>query len=224
MRTRKKTWTEKELTDNSRVIHNPSEYKGRWQEYFQNGNPIHLELGCGKGRFITGMAAENANINFIALERDPTIIAMGARLSKKLDGSLGFMLGDVRDLRECFGEGEISRIYINFCDPWPNKKKWAKRRLTHTAFLDLYEDILNECGEVFFKTDNRELFEFSLNQFCEKGWRLRNISLDLHNSGYGQMSHADHMTEYEEKFSSQGFPIYRCEAYINCANERKALE
>ena len=119
------------------------------------------------------------------------------------------MVIDVKDLTSYFEVGEIKRIYINFCDPWHRKRKWAKRRLTHRNFLSLYESLFGKSGEIFFKTDNRHLFEFSLNEFADKGWRLKNISLDLLNSDY----EGNIMTEYEEKFSSEGFPIYRLEGY-----------
>ena len=113
----------------------------------------------------------------------------------------------MENLSEFFEPGEIKRLYINFCDPWP-KKKWAKRRLTHKNFLEKYKGLFGSEGEIFFKTDNRGLFEFSLNELCGNGWLLSNISLDLHSSGF----EGNIMTEYEEKFSSRGFPIYRCEA------------
>jgi len=113
------------------------------------------------------------------------------------------------DLDKYFDVNEISRIYINFCDPWENKKKWAKRRLTYVKFLDLYAKILTDKGEIFFKTDNEKLFEFSLNQFAEKDFLLKNITFDLHNSDLAE----NIMTEYEEKFSSKGINIFRLEAY-----------
>lgn len=210
MRVRKKAWTQKELSANSRIISNPADYKGKWSGYFGNENPIHAELGCGKGRFITEMAAANGHVNHIAVEREAHVIVTGAKAARERGLQLAFVLGDVQDLALFFAPGEVDRLYINFCDPWPNRKKWHKRRLTHWKFLDLYSEVFGGRGEIFFKTDNRELFEFSLNQFCDRGWRLGNISLDLHKSG----SEGNIMTEYEEKFSRLGMPIYRLEARI----------
>ncbi len=211
MRARRKPWTEKELTTNPLFIHNPTEYKGRWKEYFGNDNPIHLEVGCGKGRFITTLAAQNPNINYLALEREKQVIVMAARTAREIKCSLGFINADVTNLSDIFDENEIQRLYINFCDPWPNRKKWAKRRLTYRGFLEKYAFILEKCGEIRFKTDNLELFEFSLEEFKEKNWGLKDVSYDLHNSGVvGNI-----MTEYEERFSGMGMPIYACTAYID---------
>lgn len=209
MRVRRKKWTANELETNEKIVHNKSDYKGRWNEYFGNDNPIYLELGCGKGKFITNNSLLNENINYIALEKESHVIASATRLSTNINTSLAFIVGDVKDLEEFFDEKEISRIYINFCDPWENKNKWAKRRLTHSGFLKIYESILVPNGAVFFKTDNKNLFEFSLNEFANNDWKMKNITLDLHNSGY----EGNIMTEYEEKFSSRGMNIYRCEAY-----------
>lgn len=210
MRMRKKPWAAKELEDNPRIIHDPSVFAHKMPEYFNNNQPIHLELGCGKGRFITQTATRHPEINHLAIERDATAMAVTARLSRGIDSPLGLLVVDVEELPEYFLPGQIKRLYINFCDPWPRKKKWAKRRLTHVNFLEMYENL--EIPEIFFKTDNRILFEFSINQFSERGWIMRNISLDLHNSGF-ENNKDNIMTEYEEKFSPHG-PIYRMEAYL----------
>ena len=210
MRARKKPWTARELAENNRILHEPETYAGRFTEYFGDANPIHLELGCGKGRFITQMAQLYPDIHYIAVEREPVILAAAARLSRDISGSLIFLMLDAVELTQFFKPGEIKRLYINFCDPWPNKKKWAKRRLTHVNFLAMYESLM--IPEIFFKTDNRLLFEFSINQFTERGWKLRNVSLDLHNGSPGLYENV--MTEYEEKFVSQGMPVYRMEAYF----------
>ncbi len=210
MRARRKNWTESEISNNLRFIKEPAQLKGKWHTYFGNENPIYLEIGCGKGRFIVQNAVNNKDINYLALEREEHVIVMGARASAELDCSLGFIIGDVTNMRDYFESGEIDRLFINFCDPWPGRKKWHKRRLTHRSFLDMYKELLKEKGEIHFKTDNRELFEFSLNQFAENNWRMKNITLDLHASEF----QGNIMTEYEEKFSSQGMPIYRLEAYF----------
>lgn len=210
MRVRKKPWAANEVMTNERIIQNAAEFKGRWKEYFGNDNPIHLEIGCGKGKFINELSAVNEGINYIALERELHVIVSGARAARGNE-RIAFIMADAGSLSEYIGEGEIERIYINFCDPWHRKRKWAKRRLTHRNFLSIYETLFAGYGEVHFKTDNTKLFEFSLNEFSDKGWRLRNITLDLHNSDF----EGNIMTEYEEKFDTN---IYRCEAIYKEGN------
>jgi tRNA (guanine-N7-)-methyltransferase len=220
VRTRKKPWAKKELETNNYLIPNPRDYKNNWSKYFISNNTniledsgnkeLHLEIGCGKGSFITKTAQINPDINYLALEREEQVIVSGMRQAKELElKNIGFILSDVSQLQEYFGEAELGRLYINFCDPWPNKKKWAKRRLTHANFLAVYKKLLKPGAGIFFKTDNTLLFEFSLNSFADNGWRLRNISLDLAKSPY----EGNIQTEYEEKFSSKGMSIYRLEAY-----------
>ena len=178
-----------------------------FKDIFGNGNPVHLEIGCGKGRFITGLSKLNPEVNYIAIEKSMDVIIMAMEKIKN-EGieNVRFFAGDVDVLRDKDFKGEVERIYINFCDPW-KKSNQAKRRLTHKNYLSLYEKLLKKGGEVFFKTDNRKLFEFSLNSFADYNLKMRNITLDLHNSSY----EGNIMTEYEENFSSKGFPIYRCE-------------
>ena len=209
MRVRKKPWAQDELNTNIHVVAGPENQKGSWSKYFGNTNPIYIEIGCGKGRFLSQTAAFHPDINFIGIEKQPTVVAVAARRLSPEAKNVALICGDVEKLEEYFDQGEIKRIYINFCDPWP-RKKWAKRRLTHTGFLNTYKKLFYETGEIFFKTDNRNLFEFSLNEFCANGWNLSHISLDLHNSDF----EGNIMTEYEEKFSSQGMPIYRLEARL----------
>ena len=189
-------------------IKNPQEYKGKWSTLFQNDNPIHIEIGCGKGNFILGMAKMYPDVNFIGIEKVEDVIVMA--MEKVSDAELSnvlFMDMDAQIIEEIFEKGEIERIYLNFSDPW-KKKKQAKRRLTHKNFLDKYKMVLNEGDYIFFKTDNRLLFEFSINSFCQENYKLSNISLDLHNSDF----EGNVMTEYEERFSAMGMPIYRLEA------------
>lgn len=207
MRVRKKPWAEGELQTNQFVIKNPEEKKGKWAEYFGNTNPIYVEIGCGKGRFLSQNAIVNPDINYIGVERQKTVVAVAARRLTEETKNLALICGDVEELSTYFEVGECKRLYINFCDPWP-KKKWAKRRLTHHLFLESYRTLFGEKGEIFFKTDNQGLFEFSLNEFCGNDWKLSNISLDLHKSEL----EGNIMTEYEEKFSQKGMPIYRLEA------------
>ncbi len=215
MRIRKKTWAPRELSENEKLITDYSSYKGKWSDYFKNQNPCHCEIGCGKGRFIVETTLRNPDINHIAIEREPQVLAMALKLSRTLeaDKNIAFINTDADMFSEIFGENEIERIYLNFSDPWPNRKKWAKRRLTYRRYLNLYKEALTKNGEIFFKTDNLQLFEFSLEEFKECGWELQNVTYDLHNSGYvGNI-----MTEYEEKFSEKGQPIYRLEAKLNPA-------
>ena len=208
MRARKKKWAPAELENNPRIMRNLEAYEGKsLKDYFKNDHPVHLEIGCGKGRFITETSLRNPDINYIAIERDPMILAAAARRAEQVNaGSLIFLLEDVDNLLEYFKPGDISRLYINFCDPWPGKKKWAKRRLTHDNYLDKYQEL--QIPELFFKTDNQVLFEASLESFSRMKWTLQNVSLDLHKSKMED----NIMTEYEEKFSPHG-PIYRLEAY-----------
>lgn len=186
---------------------NIEELKGRWNKRFKNNNPIYVEFGTGRGKFITTLAKQNPNINYIAFEIKEEVLVKGVEkaVEANLDNIL-FAWANVSNILDYFEEGELSRIYVNFCDPWP-KNRWAKRRLTHTNFLEKYKSILNNEGEVHFKTDNEKLFEFSLNEISSNNWLLKNISLDLANSDFENIT-----TEYEDKFMSYGMKIYRCEA------------
>jgi tRNA (guanine-N7-)-methyltransferase len=219
---RKRKWTFSEIEGNPLMAREPSARKGGWSAFFGNDNPIHLEIGCGKGGFIIALAARNPGVNYIAVERKSVVMALALHKAKELCGkieNLAFVISDAEGLDELFAPGELDRIYLNFSDPWPCRKKWAKRRLTHKRFLQVYARLLRPNGEIHFKTDNRELFEFSLNEFCGQGWRLGNISLDLANSDFENIK-----TEYEEKFGGKGFPIFRLEAAAppqktGCASE-----
>lgn len=177
------------------------------KDIFGNDNPIHMEIGCGKGKFIKELSALNPGINYIAVEKSMDVIIMAMeKIQATGNTNVKFISGDVDMFREFDFNGEVERIYINFCDPW-KKSNQAKRRLTHKNYLSLYEKLLKKGGEVFFKTDNRKLFEFSLNSFADYNLKMQNITLDLHNSRY----EGNIMTEYETNFSEQGMPIYRCE-------------
>lgn len=192
-------------------------YKGRWKELFGNDNPIHIEIGCGKGSFVCGMAQKYPDINFIAIEKveDVIVMAMEKAMGQGLE-NVRFMDMDAEKIDEFFEKGEISRIYLNFSDPW-KKNKQAKRRLTHKNFLDRYKKVLNNGDHIWFKTDNKQLFEFSLNSFAAENFKLENITLDLHNSKF----EGNVITEYEQRFLDLGQPIYRLEAvYLGWKDSR----
>ncbi len=190
------------------LVQGPAAQKGRWNTFFGNDNPIHLEIGCGKGRFILTLAQQNPHINYLAMEREEGALVMAAEKAAALSlPNLNFISFDAARLRDIFADQEIARIYLNFSDPWP-KNNQRKRRLTHSNFLTLYDHILAPYGIICFKTDNQRLFEWSLAEICRYGLLLQNICLDLHASDYDNI-----MTEYEEKFSSQGMRIYRLEAF-----------
>lgn len=186
---------------------NIEDLKGRWSQKFKNDNPIHVEFGTGRGKFITTLAKQNPNINYIAFEIKEEVLVKGVEKADEANlNNILFAWANVSNILDYFEVGELSRIYVNFCDPWP-KKRWAKRRLTHTNFLEKYKIILNNEGELHFKTDNDKLFEFSLNEISSNNWLLKNISLNLANSDIENIT-----TEYEDKFMSYGMKIYRCEA------------
>ncbi|WP_300278446.1 tRNA (guanosine(46)-N7)-methyltransferase TrmB [Peptacetobacter sp.] len=210
MRRRKKKGADiKLLSYTDCVFHdNIEEMYGKWHEKFGNNNPIYMEVGTGKGQFITTLAELNPDKNFIAMEiKEEVLLHAVYKAKEKGLTNILFIWGDVKMIPNYFKEGELSRIYINFCDPWP-KNRWEKRRLTHSDFLNIYKKLLSEDGEIHFKTDNEKLFEFSLNEIAGNNWKLKNISLDLVNSKFeGNVT-----TEYEDKFMSQGMKIYRLEA------------
>ena len=190
------------------VVSNPAEWKGRWHERFGNQQPIHIEVGSGKGRFVSEMAKRNPHINYIGIELQSSVIVVA--LDKALEANvpnLQLLHVNGGEVTDYFEENEVDQIYLNFSDPWP-KKKHAKRRLTHETFLKAYETVLKPQGEIHFKTDNRGLFEYSLVSFSEYGMLLKQVWLDLHKEDIPW----NVMTEYEEKFSAKGNPIYRVEA------------
>ncbi len=188
------------------VEHAPEEWKGKWKQRFGNENPIHIEVGMGKGRFITTMAEQNPDINYIGIERADAVLyrALQKQMELKLT-NLILLLVNADDLEEYFDENEIDRIYLNFSDPWP-KAHHAKRRLTSGTHMDKYAIVLKEEGCVCFKTDNRDLFDYSLEAVKEAGWDVNDVTYDLHNSEYAE---GNVMTEYEERFSGMGNPICR---------------
>lgn len=210
MRLRNKPWAKEFMEAHPDVLIQEEEgIQQDWHSVFGNENPIHIEVGTGKGQFIIGMALANPNINYIGIEHFDNVIVSALEKAIKADkpSNLRLLRGNGAHLEELFKKGEVDRVYLNFSDPWP-KSRHAKRRLTHESFLKRYESILGERGEIHFKTDNRKLFEYSIVSMSAYGMVFHDISLDLH----AQMPEDNIMTEYEEKFSAKGQPIYRMEA------------
>ena len=170
------------------------EKKGNWNTVFGNDNPICIEVGMGKGRFITELAGQNPDKNYVGIEKYSSVLLR----------ALYFLRMDAEDLPEVFGKNEVSAIYLNFSDPWP-KDRHAKRRLPSREFLARYDQILKPEGKVEFKTDNRGLFDFALEEVKAAGWKLEVCTFDLHHDE--ELMKGNIMTEYEERFSSQGNPI-----------------
>lgn len=206
MRQRYKPWADDFIKENKDlIIPNPESRKGSWAKLFSNDRPIHIEIGTGKGQFITGMAKQYPDINFIGIEVAKSVIVTAAQkvIDEQLDNVL-LLNEDANHLTNLFAENETSMIYLNFSDPWP-KNRHEKRRLTFHTFLKQYEYIMHPDGEIVFKTDNRGLFEYSLVSFSKYGMELEEVNLDLHAID----DPTNVMTEYEEKFSAKGSKIYR---------------
>jgi tRNA (guanine-N7-)-methyltransferase len=208
MRLRHKPWAGEKLGQYPKyAIAEPETYKGHWAEVFGNPNPVHIEVGTGKGQFVTEMARANPDVNYIGIELyDSVIITALDRLIEAELPNVKLLNVNAKDLKEYFEKGDVDRVYLNFSDPWP-KNRHEKRRLTYKDFLKLYEEIMVDGGEIHFKTDNQRLFEYSLQSFSYYGLLLIFLSLDLHKSDF----EGNIMTEYEEKFSAKGQRIYRCE-------------
>ena len=205
MRLRNIKGAREEIAVSEYVTQNPQEQKGKWKEYFGNEASLHVEIGMGKGKFITTLAELNPNINYIGVEKYASVLIRAVEKKKEREDltNLTFLSVDAAILPEVFAPGEVDRIYLNFSDPWP-KDRHAKRRLTSREFLARYEQFLKPEGEICFKTDNRGLFDFSVEEAKEAGWDLKEVTYDLHHSPYAE---GNVMTEYEEKFSSKGNPI-----------------
>ena len=188
------------------MIQDPQGLKGKWHEFFGNDNPIRIEVGMGKGKFIMELAQMNPDINYVGIERYSSVLLRGLQKRAELElSNIYFMRIDALELTEVFAENEVERIYLNFSDPWP-KDRHAKRRLTSQQFLERYDQILTPDGRLEFKTDNQDLFAFSLDEIDNSDiWHLDAFTWDLHNDA--AMNRGNIMTEYEEKFSSMGNPI-----------------
>lgn len=206
MRLRHIPGSEEEIAENPFVVSEPEEKKGRWDRLFCNAHPIEIEVGMGKGRFIMDMARRNPHVNYVGIERYASVLLRGLqkRAEEELPNLL-FLCVDARRLPDIFEQGEVRRIYLNFSDPWP-KDRHAKRRLTSEGFMKAYGMILAAAGTLEFKTDNRGLFDFSLESIPSAGWEIRQHTFDLHRS---EMGEGNIMTEYEEKFSALGNPIFK---------------
>ncbi len=189
------------------VIHSYENLAGSWQDIFGNTNPLHIEIGMGKGKFITTLAEQNPSVNYIGMERYSSVLLRALqRIEGKELPNLRFLCMDAKEIGTIFSEKELDRIYLNFSDPWP-KDRHAKRRLTSTEFLGRFSPLLKDEGHLEFKTDNRALFDFSLEQMEPAGWELLAVTRDLHHDSL--LNEGNVMTEYEEKFSSLGNPIYK---------------
>lgn len=209
MRLRNIKGAEQVIAASPYVIQLPKENKGIWSEVFGNMEPVHVEIGMGKGRFMINMAKLHPEVNYVGIEKYTSVLL---RAIQKLDNmeneipNLRLLCMDARELEQVFAEGEVDRIYLNFSDPWP-KERHAGRRLPSTEFLSLYDKILKKSGNLEFKTDNKGLFEFAVEQAPFAGWNIEQITYDLHKDEV--MNRNNIKTEYEEKFSSIGNPIYK---------------
>ena len=187
------------------VIQEPKEHRGHFNELFGNANPIEIEVGMGKGKFIMELAQKHPETNFIGIERYSSVLLRALQKREELEiPNIYFMCVDAKELGEIFAPGEVEKIYLNFSDPWP-KDRHAKRRLTSRQFFARYDAILKPDGRLEFKTDNQDLFTFSLEEIPEAGWHLDASTRDLHHDSV--LNEGNIMTEYEEKFSSKGNPI-----------------
>ena len=205
MRLRKKPWIAESIKQFSEYL--PAADFNNAQTLFARNAPLHVELGTGKGHFITQLAQRYPEVNFIGIEAQQDIIYYAVKKAAQQQlANLRLLLFNGEFITDIFAPGEVECLYINFCDPWP-KNRHAKRRLTHKSFLDRYRVILKSGGELHFKTDNEKLFEFSLNEFAAANLKLRNITFDLHGSDMPD----NIMTEYEAKFSANGMKIFRVE-------------
>ena len=215
MRLRNIRGADETIEEHKAAVNEPKRQKGKWNQNFGNNNPIHIEIGMGKGQFLLTLASKNPDINYVGIERYSSVLL---RALEKYDAeefaqekgvnlsNIRFICMDARNLHEVFEHEEVKKIYLNFSDPWP-KDRHAKRRLTSKQFLTVYKQVLSDIGMVEFKTDNRLLFEFSLEQAKEANWELKVCTSDLHNDE--ELNKENVVTEYEAKFSSLGHPIHK---------------
>ncbi len=212
MRLRRKPWIDEAIHEFDEFVSAKDqelgeEKKGAWAEVFGREAPLHAELGTGKGDFISQLAELHPEINYIGIEAQQDVLYSAAKkVQEKGLKNVRLLVFDINNIENIFAPGEVDRFYVNFCDPWP-KARHAKRRLTHVNFLEKYRRLLKKGGALFFKTDNRPLFDFSLEQFDEAGLQVDDVSFDLH----AENRPDNIMTEYERKFSGFGEKINRCE-------------
>ena len=205
MRLRNVPGARETIIENQFSIQQPEQMKGKWEEVFQNDHPIHIEVGMGKGQFIIEMARRNPEVNYIGIEKYSSVLVRAVeKLEDFEQDNLRLIRMDAENIEEVFDKDEVDRIYLNFSDPWP-KDRHAKRRLTSPDFMAVYDQILAADGTVEFKTDNKGLFDYSLEAIPEAGWTITAHTFDLHHDPV--MCAGNVMTEYEEKFSSMGNPI-----------------
>ena len=208
MRMRNKPWADDFLKSHPQIVDVDLNQQYKMAEWFEKDQPIHIEVGTGMGRFITEMARRHPEINYVAIERDKNVMVRVLEKVKELElENIKLINQDAKLLTEYFVENEVSRIYLNFSDPWP-KTRNTKRRLTFSSFLEIYRHILKKDGQIHFKTDNQGLFEYSLESMSAFGMTFDLINLNLHENEPEE----NIRTEYEDKFSNRGFRIYRMEA------------
>ena len=206
MRLRHVPGAEQRIEESAYIVQKAVDGKNQWPEVFGNENPIHLEIGMGKGKFLMELATANPQINYVGVERYSSVLLKAIQKQEVLQlPNVRFLRIDALELPELFGRGETERIYLNFSDPWP-KERHAKRRLTSPRFMKVYDYILSAGGTVEFKTDNERLFEYSLESIPQEGWKIIMATRDLHHSIYAANNV---MTEYEEKFAAKGNPIFK---------------
>lgn len=211
MRLRNISGSREMIADSKYVIQDAENQKGKIKTYFEKEQPIRIEIGMGKGRFIMQMAEENPEINFIGIEKYSSVLLRAIQKMEQNElPNLRFICMDAEDITEVFEKGEVDRIFLNFSDPWP-KDRHAKRRLPSKEFLKRYDEILKKDGVIEFKTDNRDLFDFAVEQLEPAGWKAEVITYDLHHDPV--LCEGNIMTEYEEKFSSMGNPICKYVIY-----------
>lgn len=210
MRLRNIRGSRETVAENDYVVKEPQEFKGKWSTLFGNDHPIHIEIGMGKGKFIMQLAEQNPNINYIGIEKYSSVLLRALQKREEIElYNLFFLRFDAEYINDIFAKDEISRVYLNFSDPWP-KDRHAKRRLTSKEFLSRYDQCLKKEGEVVFKSDNRVLFDFSVEEAKLAGWELKDVTYDLHHSEYLE---GNVMTEYEERFTAMGNPIHKLTAF-----------
>lgn len=207
MRLRNVRGSREAIADSEFTVSNPQDYKGKWKTFFGNENPIHIEIGMGKGKFLTELALRNPDINYIGIEKYSSVLIRAVEKRKELEiENLFFIRMDATEICEVFDAGEVGKIYLNFSDPWP-KDRHAKRRLTSRQFFERYDVILQQDGVVEFKTDNRGLFEFSLEEIPETVFQVKAHTFDLHGEPEAELYQGNITTEYEDKFVELGNPI-----------------